>query len=689
MERTILEQFLAGHCTQAYRLFGAHKHQDGVTFTVYAPNAQAMVLLGDFNNWDGQPMRKIDDCGVWSLTVGNANEYDKYKYRILTWEQTWIEKVDPYSYFNEQRPGICSKVFDIEQFPWNDQSWMEHRTRNFDQPMNIYEVHLGSWRRKGNQEWYSYEELTSELVNYVKSMGFTHIELMPILEHPFDGSWGYQATGYYAATSRYGNPKQLMHLINTCHQHDIGVILDFVPIHFVKDEHGLASFDGGYLYEYYNERDRYSEWGTLNFDLHSETVRSFLISAANFWLDYYHIDGIRMDAISNLIFWKGNKNLGVNEGALHFVKRLNYLVHKQHPTVMMIAEDSSDYPGVTKSTLDGGLGFDYKWDLGWMNDTLGYYALDPVYRKYHHNEITFSMAYFGSERFLIPLSHDEVVHGKGTIINKIWGSYDEKFAQLRNLYTYMLTHPGKKLNFMGNEIAHFREWDEEKPMDWHLLGYTRHTSFNRFFRDLNMIYKYHEAFSSLDYGMQNGFQWIDADNAEQSIYSYYRFDQAGNFFVVILNMTPVSYQEYCIGVPKPGKYIEILNSEKDIYEGCNMCNYLPRNSFPSQYHRQEQAISICIAPFAGIIFQLDLGVEEEELPKKKMERTAKTTKSETTVKAAKKTAVKTKQEIPADTITAEAKVKKTAAKAKKESASKEVKEIKQKAAVGSKKKTTV
>ena len=392
-------------------------------FRVYSPNALEIELIGDFNNWHGQnhKMKQLkSDSTIWQLFVPGLKEYARYKYHIRGKDGIWLDKADPYAFFSEQIPNTASKVFSLDDFPWTDEQYLKSRTKNFNRPMSIYEVHLGSWRKK-EHGYYSYEELTDDLLNYVKANEFTHIELMPVIEHPFDGSWGYQCTGYFAATSRYGNPKQLMNLIDRAHQEGIGVILDFVPVHFVKDAHGLHKFDGGCVYEYEDEINRYSEWGSVNFDLGKEEVRSFLMSSANFWIEYFHIDGIRFDAVSNIIYWKGNKDYGVNEGALAYIKRSNHLIAKKHPTVMLIAEDSSDYQGVTKPTFEQGLGFDYKWDLGWMNDTLRYYSLDPVYRKYKHHQITFSMHYFYSERFLLPLSHDEVVHLKGSIINKLWG----------------------------------------------------------------------------------------------------------------------------------------------------------------------------------------------------------------------------------------------------------------------------
>jgi len=456
--------------------------------------------------------------------------------------------------------------------------------------------------KRDAHEWLNYEEIAHKLIPYVKEMGYTHIEIMPLAEYPFDGSWGYQAHGYFSLTSRYGTPKQFMTFVDECHINDIGVILDFVPVHFVKDSHGLRQFDGSPLYEYPNSTDANSQWDTLNFDLWKEEVRSFLMSSASFWIEMYHVDGLRIDAVSNIIFWHGNKQNGINDGATAFVRRLNYYLNVRYPGILMMAEDSSDFPKVTHPTTEMGLGFDYKWDLGWMNDTLKYYSLDPVYRQFHHHQLTFSMAYFYSENFILPLSHDEVVHGKGTIINKMWGEYKQKFAQARNLYAYMYAHPGKKLNFMGNELAHFREFDENIEQDWFLLGYHTHHSFNRFFRDLSHIYKHHSCLSHHDY-KHHGFKWIDADNASQSIYSYYREDEE-SVVIIILNMTPVSYESYRIGIPYKGSYTEIINTEKDIYDGCNMCNFEPLVSEKHEAHRFDNSILVRIAPFAGVYLEM-------------------------------------------------------------------------------------
>jgi len=605
MRQQIIKQFHEGHCLDAHKVYGAHLEKEndqlGVRFSVYAPEAQRVQVSGSFNSWEGIDLNRAED-GTWSCFVLGVSEWSLYKYKIQKRDGVWIEKSDPYAYSSEIRPKVGNLVVDLSGFAWNDSQWINKRRKHFDEPMNIYELHLGSWMKRDGLYWMNYEELTHHLIPYIKDMGYTHIELMPLTEHPFDGSWGYQAHGYFGLTSRYGTPKQFMHFINQCHINNIGVFLDFVPVHFVKDDFGLRYFDGSALYEYPNEKDANSQWDTMNFDLGREEVRSFLMSSASFWMETYHIDGLRVDAVSNIIYWHGNKQNGSNEGAIAFMRRLNYYLNVRYPGVTMIAEDSSDFPKVTHPTTDMGLGFDYKWDMGWMNDTLKYYALDPIYRQFHHHQLTFSMAYFYSENFILPLSHDEVVHGKGTIINKMWGSYEQKFAQVRNLYLYMMTHPGKKLNFMGNELAQFKEFDEKVELDWFLLGYEVHDKFHRYMRDLNHVYYYHSCLSKQDFS-HKGFKWIDADNAAQSIYAYVREDEHASI-VVVLNMTPNSFEHFRCGVPRPGLYTEIMNTEKDIYNGNNMCNYFPLNAedFPS--HGYPQSINIRIAPFAGILFEL-------------------------------------------------------------------------------------
>lgn len=621
----VLEAFHEGRAINAYTYFGAHKKKrrgkSGYRFALYAPNAKEVQLIGDFNDWDGTAhcMTKVDDKGVWEIYAEDVDQWDLYKFNIKDQSDNWIQKSDPYAFYSELRPKTSSVVVDMSSYKWNDTPWMRGRNKNLNRPLNIYECHLGSWRRDHEKgEWLSSDEWISQLVPYVKDNGYTHVEFMPLNEHPFDGSWGYQATGYYSATSRYGTPNDLKKLIDAFHQEGIGVILDIVPAHFVKDAHGLANFDGSPVYEYPKQDDAENQWGTLNFNLWDDRVRSFLISSFAFWIKEYHFDGLRFDAIAHVIHWGGDKNRGPNQGAIDFFKRTNYLLAKNFKSAMLIAEDSSDYQGVTSPTFEGGLGFDYKWDLGWMNDTLKYFKQDPIDRKFHHNLVTFSMLYFYSERFLLPLSHDEVVHMKGSIINKMWGTYEQKFAQMRLLMAYMFAHPGKKLNFMGNEIASFEEWSEKNAVGFHLLKYPVHDAFLRYFKDLSFIYKSHPSFYKLDYDYR-GYTWIDADNKNQSIFSFYRTDGV-EIVVCVLNMTPVSYEDFRIGVPKAGYYSEILNSEKDIYNGCNMCNFKPLSSQEQFSHGMENSISLRVAPFSAIYFLYEGETLQSQKPKKRRRR---------------------------------------------------------------------
>lgn len=601
-QNKIIERFHDGQCFDAYRLFGAHftyrNHQKGVLFTVYAPHARNVSVVGNFTNWDENAvkMERMSAAGVWSVFINNAKEWDSYKYRIEDAYGNILYKSDPYAFYSETRPSNASKIYNLSDIHWSDSHWMKERTRCFDKPVSIYEVYAGGWKKNGNYP-YTYQMMEENLIPYVKEHGFTHIEMMPLTEYPYDGSWGYQVSGYFSVTSRYGNPTEFASFVNACHKAGIGVIMDMVPVHFVKDEYGLRYFDGQALYEYTDDTNAESQWGTMNFNLWNEEVRSFLMSSASFWCETYHIDGIRIDAVSNLIYWGGNRDRGENEGSLIFIRRMNYYLHKQYPEVMLIAEDSSDYSGVTASSEDGGLGFDYKWDLGWMNDTLNYYASDPLYRGSEHHKITFSMQYFYSERFMLPLSHDENVHGKKTIVDRMWGDYDQKFSQVRNLYAYMFAHPGKKLNFMGNEIASFREFDETKELDWFLLKYPRHDAFQRFFTDLNHLYQKHSCLYKYDYGKDNGFHWINADDDKQSIYSFYRADEK-EFLICIMNCRDVSYPSYDIPVPVSGTYKEILNTEDGKYDGCNMINKKPVQSW--QKNNSQNMITVCIAPWAAL-----------------------------------------------------------------------------------------
>lgn len=574
--------FLMGQTIDAYKYFGAHftkqDGKEGVVFRLYAPMADDVSVIGDFNNWDiyFHKMNKVDSSGVWEVFVPGANQYQAYKFHFKNAYGEYVDKIDPYAFFCEVAPNTCSKLFDVENFIWHDEEFVKSRDRNFDKPMSIYEMHLGSWLRSHGSRFSSYEEIADELIPYIKGMGFTHIEVMPVVAHPFTGSWGYQATGFYSVDPRYGNPHQLMSLIDRLHQAGIGIIVDFAPVHFATDSWALANYDGGFLFEYNNEH-RVSPWGSYQFDLGKDPVRSFLMSAVNYFVEYFHADGIRIDAVSNLIFWNGNKNDGTNDGAVEFIKRLNGKMHLYHDKVMMIAEDSSDFPGVTKPTEQNGLGFDYKWDLGWMNDTLKYYALDPIYKKYDHNKLTFSMAYFYSDNFLLPFSHDEVVHGKGTLLNKMWGDYYQKFALFRNLITYQFSHPGKKLNFMGNEFASFDEWNENKSLPWELKQYPAHDSISRLYHDLNLIYTNHKAMYVEEHNPER-FKWLIVDNNTDSVFAFTRRYE-DEVLIFVFNMTTNYYDNFGIPVEKEGIYEEIFNSDKDIYGGANQFNGAPINTF--------------------------------------------------------------------------------------------------------------
>ena len=513
MKNTYLKDFHEGRSLDAYRHFGAHPEREGVRFTVYAPNAQAIQVIGSFDEWEceGHEMKKVDERGTWSLYIKGAKVNDSYKYRITQATGRVVDKMDPYAFYSELRPNTASVVEDLSYDGWEDAEWLKGRSKGFDRPINIYEVHIGSWMKEEDEDFVNYRKIAGKLIDYVKQNHFTHIELMPLCEYPFDGSWGYQCSGYFSVTSRYGTCHDLMYLVNEAHKAGIGVIMDFVPVHFVKDDFSLSYFDGTALYEYPRAHDADSQWGTANFDLWKEEVRSFLMSAASFWIDVYHVDGLRMDAISNAIFWHGNKQLGVNEGALDFIKRMNFMLNEKYQgKIMLIAEDSTDFPNVTKSTLEGGLGFDYKWDLGWMNDTL-------------------------------------------------------KFAQLRTLYLYMFTHPGKKLNFMGNELAHWREWDEMKENDWFLLSYPAHDAFHRYFALLGELYTSETTLYENDYSWES-FEWIDADNADKNMFSYLRKGKDKDY-VVILNFSPNTYTHEVFGVVSKGTYREIINTEWERFGG--------------------------------------------------------------------------------------------------------------------------
>lgn len=604
----LLYDFLMGQTIEAHKYFGAHFfEEDGekkVVFRLYAPLAEDVSVIGDWNNWDvtKNKLTKIDDCGVWEIVIPNLYNYQNYKYHFKNSKGKYVDKIDPFAFYSEMRPRTCSRLFDVENFIWHDEEWLSKRTRNFDSPMSIYEMHLGSWKGRGwDGRILSYEEIADYLIPYVKELGYTHVEIMPITQYPFDGSWGYQATGFFSVDSRYGNPFQLMSFVDRLHQAGIGVLLDFAPVHFANDPWALKNYDGGRLFEYSN-RWRISPWGSYQFDLGKDPVRSFLMSAMNYFISYFHFDGIRVDAVSNIIFYNGDKSKGENHGAIEFIKRLNGKIHYAHPTVMMIAEDSSDYTGVTKPVEYGGLGFDYKWDLGWMNDTLKYYSLDPIYKQYDHNKLTFSMAYFYSDNFMLPFSHDEVVHGKGTLINKLWGSYEQKFALLRNLYTYQFAHPGKKLNFMGNELASFDEWNENASLCWELKKFPIHDSVSRVIRDLNLIYA-HEKSMHIEEHNPERFRWLMVDNNNQSVFAFQR-TYKDECLVFVFNMTPNYYDSYDIPILIEGEYEEIFNSDKDVYGGWGQYNGLPLKALPYGPENKPYHISIKLASLGACIFKL-------------------------------------------------------------------------------------
>lgn len=516
-----LQQFYMGEAFDAYEYFGAHPEKDGVVFRTYAPNAHRITIVGAFTSWQEQPMEQLCQSGVWTGFCKDARPGQLYKY-VIYGQNGRVEHCDPYGFGMELRPGACSVIRDLSEYVFTDERWMSRRTRCFDKPLNIYELHLGSWKRK-NDAWYAYNEIADDLIAYLKEYGYNYVEFMPLSEHPFDGSWGYQNTGFYAPTSRYGTAAQLMELIDRLHHAGIGAIMDFVPVHFALDRYGLKEYDGTALYEYPHKDVGQSEWGSCNFIHSRREVACFLQSAANYWLKEYHFDGLRMDAVSRLIYWQGDERRGENEVAIRFLKEMNKGLHALHPSAMLIAEDSTAYPGVTKDVEEGGLGFDYKWDLGWMHDTLKYFDCHPHDRALMPDKITFSIFYAYHERYLLPFSHDEVVHGKKTIIDKLHGTYEQKFAQARLLYLYMMTHPGKKLNFMGNELAMFREWDETREADWDLLTMPAHDSFHGYIRDLNHLYLETKALWHLDH-TYDGFKWVDCQSGNKCVFGYTRTD---------------------------------------------------------------------------------------------------------------------------------------------------------------------
>ena len=580
MEEKGIYYFHQGTNYRAYELMGAHYHNDYTIFRVYAPHAKIVSVVGEFNNWDTTKnvMKKITNEGLYETIIEGIKEFDCYQYAILTNDNELLFKSDPYGFHCELRPEKSSKVYNLEGFEFSDAKWMKRRIKKqaLDQPINIYEVHLGSWRRYENGEFFDYKKLAIELCEYVKKMGYTHIEVMPIAEYPYDPSWGYQVTGYYAITSRYGTPKDFMAFVDICHQNNIGVIVDWVPGHFTKDSHGLIDFDGEATYEPSDEMRKENEgWGTRCFDYGRNEVQSFLVSNAMFLFDKFHIDGIRVDAVASMLYldygrsegkWhKNNLGTNINLEAVAFLQKVNSMVHNYYPGVLMIAEESTSYPKVTEKAIDGGLEFDYKWNMGWMNDTLDYIKTDPLYRKYHHNELTFQMTYIFSEHYILPLSHDEVVHMKGSMINKMPGEYEQKFASLKTYYTYMMTHPGKKLLFMGGEIGQFREWSEARELDWSVLEYPLHRGLQNYVRDLNKLYKKNPALYQNEVNWE-GFNWLMVNDADHNVLAYKRIDNKGESLDVIINFAYCDWNDYIMPFDN-GEYEVVLASSDKIYGG--------------------------------------------------------------------------------------------------------------------------
>lgn len=586
--------FYKGKILDAYEYLGCHIYFGGATFRTYAPNAIGVTVLGDFSDWNEIPMNRTGDNRFWECSINGVQPGMKYKYRVYKRDNNYIEHTDPYAFAMEPVPNAASIVTNPYSFEWEDNQWIKTRTNCWSAPLNIYEVHFGSWRQP-EEGLYTYKEMARPLVEYVKTMGYNYIEIMPLGEHPCTNSWGYQQTGFYSPTSRYGTPDDLKYFINYAHTHGIGVILDFVPVHFAVDAYGLANYDGTPVYEYPSNDIGFNEWGSKNFNHCRGEVQSFLQSCARYWLKEFHFDGLRMDALSNIIYWQGDKKRGLNKNAVNFIQHMNQSIKAMDLSTILIAEDSTTIGKVTTSPQYDGLGFDYKWDMGWMNDTLSFFQKHPYDRMNEYHKLTFSMMYFYDEHFMLPLSHDEVVHGKATILQKMNGMYDDKFPQARALYLYQFTHPGKKLNFMGNEFGQLREWDEEKEQDWFMLKYPLHDSFSRFMSDLNHIYLNNSALYERDFD-RSGFRWVDCHKESERIYVFERIS-SDQKLLVILNLSDIR-QTYCLEGYDADSLELLISSDSDVYSGETHID-------EAQYLPEKGKFEIDINRFTGMIFSVN------------------------------------------------------------------------------------
>lgn len=641
------DRFLAGTEAHAQDFLGSHPERrdgaNGYLFRVWAPHAAKVAVMGDFNAWneESHPMAPIDG-GIWELFIPGLKQYDTYKYAVTTPAGELRAKSDPYAFHAETRPGNASKLYDLSGYRWGDGSWLKWRRENpiYEKPLNIYEVHLGSWRKTGEDEFLSYRDMAEWLVPYVKEMGFTHVELMPVTEHPLDASWGYQCTGYFAATSRFGTPQDLMYLIDCLHRAGVGVILDWVPAHFPKDAFGLYEFDGAACYEYADPRKgEHADWGTRVFDYGRNEVRSFLYSSALFWLEQYHIDGLRVDAVASMLYLDYSREAGQwvpnihggheNLEAIEFLQRLNTTIFTDHPDVLMIAEESTSWPLVSHPVDKGGLGFNLKWNMGWMNDIVHYMNLDPYFRSHNHKDITFSFMYAFSENFILPLSHDEVVHMKGSFLNKMPGTYEEQFAGVRAFYTYMLTHPGKKLLMMGSEFGQWNEWHYEHSLDWHLLGNDQNRKLHDFFKAANAFYLEHKELWELDFSWE-GFQWVCADDNHNNCASFLRKDKNGDVLLVVCNFSPIRLGGYRLGVPLRGDWKCVFNADDPAYGGEGHGDHGEMSTQDESCHGFDQSLVIDLPPMSGVIYKC---VRKKPALKKK---TAPAQKAAEKQKAAKK-----------------------------------------------------